>query len=133
MLLFPVASLLLSFYRPFLPRAPRTSFVLNIFALLLSLALIIGNVVLAPSTSGFFAIYAIVLFFAMWFVSKRSRCMKVVWWVVDEIGWMKRLGCGERVVKWLRRLRSGPVVVFVESDEVSLARWLGASGGERRS
>lgn len=132
MLLFPVSLLLLTYARPTLPRHPHASLSLTLFTLALALTLIIGNIVLSPIIAGYLAAYVVVMGGVMVALSKRSRAMKVVWWGVERVGWMRRCGVGERVVGWMKRMRGGPVVLFVRTDEVSLGSAVGKDG-ERRS
>ncbi|SCZ95050.1 BZ3500_MvSof-1268-A1-R1_Chr11-3g03569 [Microbotryum saponariae] len=119
MALYPIASLLASYHRPYLPRTPRASLWLNLLALSLTLTFVGGNLYIAPGTNSIFFAYATVLILGLVVLSKRSRGMKVVWWVVDQTGWMKRWGWDRSVVGWMKRLRTGPVLLFVSTDEVS--------------
>ncbi|SCV73558.1 BQ2448_7484 [Microbotryum intermedium] len=117
--LYPLASLLASYHRPYLPRTPRASLGLNLVALALTLTFVGGNFYISPGTNSIFFAYASVLTLGLVVLSKRSRGMKVVWWVVDQTRWMKKLGWDHRVVVWMKKLRTGPVLLFVATDEVN--------------
>ncbi|SGZ01980.1 BQ5605_C033g11178 [Microbotryum silenes-dioicae] len=119
MALYPIASLLASYHRPYLPRKPRASLWLNLLALSLTLTFVGGNLYIAPGTNSIFFAYATVLILGLVVLSKRSRGMKVVWWVVDQTGWTKKWGWDKSVVRWMKRLRTGPVLLFVSTDEVN--------------
>ena len=119
MFLFPVSLLLLTYARPSLPRSPRNSLSLPLFVLALSLTLIIGNIVLSPIIAGYLAAYVVVIGAIMVALAKRSRAMWVLWWVTDRVEWMGKRRWGDRVVKWMKSMRGGPIVLFVETDEVS--------------
>lgn len=119
MLLFPISLLLLSFSRPSLPRSPRTSLSLSLLVLVLSLTLIIGNIVMSPIIAGYLAAYVLVMGLVMVLLSKRSRAMKVFVSVTERVEWMRRRGLRGRVVKWMKSMKGGPVVLFVATDEVS--------------
>lgn len=116
---YPLASLLFSFYRPFVPRSRRSRMSLNFLALALAITFILGNLVLAPETNSYFFAYVVVIFGVMWILSKRSRMMKLLWWIVDSSTWARKWGWGDRVVGWMRCLRGGPVLIFTGTDEVS--------------
>jgi hypothetical protein len=120
MLLFPISLLLLSFSRPSLPRAPRTSLSLSLFVLALCLTLIIGNIVMNPIIAGYLAVYVLVMGLGMILLSKRSRAMKVLIEVSERVEWMRKRGWSGRIVVWMKSMKGGPVVLFVATDEVSL-------------
>ncbi|KAM0747576.1 hypothetical protein T439DRAFT_305359 [Meredithblackwellia eburnea MCA 4105] len=116
--LFPISSLVLSYNRPRLPRTPTPSLLLTLLTIALSIVLIVGNSVLAPLTIGYFAIYLIVVYATFWAFSRRARCAKVAWWVLDRWKWTK--GLAGRIVETMLKMKGRAVVVFVETDEVGI-------------
>lgn len=118
LLLFPISSLVLSYNRPRLARAPRPSLFIVVFTIALSITLIVGNSVLAPKTIGYFATYTIVLFAAFYALSVKSGAVKLLWWVLEHSS--RTGGLAKKAVGAMVALRGGPVIVFVETDEVSI-------------
>lgn len=118
MALYPLSSLLLTYNRPRLPRSPHTSLLFTLFTFVVSLVLIGGNIALAPATIGYFAAYATVIGGGIWLMSRKSEVLVFAWWVLSRgnSSWREK-GC-ERLVRGMKKVRSGAVVVFVETDEV---------------
>ncbi|KAL8293337.1 hypothetical protein RQP46_000038 [Phenoliferia psychrophenolica] len=117
LLLFPISSLILSYNRPHLARTPRPSLLLVFFTLALSVTLIVGNSVLAPKTIGYFATYSIVTLAGFWALSRKSSALKLVWWILDSGKRTRRLA--KKAAGVMVALRGGPVVIFVETDEIN--------------
>ena len=106
----------MAYNRPRLERTPRPSLFLVVFTIALAITLIVGNSVLAPKTVGYFATYSIVIFAAFWALSRKSSAVKLVWWIFDH--GKRTRGLANKAENVMVSLRGGPVVVFVETDEV---------------
>ncbi|KAI5477825.1 amino acid transmembrane transporter [Pseudohyphozyma bogoriensis] len=74
---YPFSHLLLAFSRPYLPRPARSSLLLSLFVLVLSLTLIGGNAYLAPETLGYFInrLFEMILYVKE---NEETSCVKLV-------------------------------------------------------
>ncbi|KAK4050620.1 hypothetical protein OIV83_003346 [Microbotryomycetes sp. JL201] len=119
MSIFPVACLLLSYHRPRLPRRVRSPFGLSVVVLSLSLVLIVGNVVISPIIIAYLVAYTAVLTSVMWCIYKRSKLFQILFWAVEQSSWTASCKTFKiRIARWIKKTRTGPIVLFVESDEI---------------
>ncbi|KAM0791716.1 hypothetical protein ACM66B_003985 [Microbotryomycetes sp. NB124-2] len=126
MCMFPITCLLLSYYRPRLPRpvspaslSSSSTFSLSIFVLVLSLVLIIGNVVASPIILAYLVAYTVVLTVIMTCVSRRNKLLQILFWTVEQTRWTRgKKGLREVIAKSIKVTRTGPVVLFVDGDEI---------------
>ncbi|KAJ6537397.1 amino acid permease-domain-containing protein [Mycena vulgaris] len=123
MSLFPLALLLLRFNRGRMPRERNTP--LSIIALTLALTPVVfaGNVVIDPSTGGYFAAYLIGVLSVFAATQNKVHVLRAVYWAYDQYPplhrWAVSKTWGVALVRVMARLRRQPVCVLVKTDEIN--------------
>ncbi|KAJ4483760.1 AAAP amino acid permease [Lentinula aciculospora] len=124
MSLFPLALLLLRFNRGRLLRTSNTPFWVVLLALTLIPVVFAGNVVVDPTTAGYFAAYliAIVSFFSA--TQNKARILKWLYGVYDQFPllhrWSLTESWGKMIINLMGTLKCQPVGVLVKTDEINL-------------
>ncbi|GAA6032072.1 hypothetical protein JCM8097_007054 [Rhodosporidiobolus ruineniae] len=120
MTLYPLSLLLMRYNRPSLPpsSAPKTPFLLVLFTLCLSFALISGVIWNQPVSLGLFAAYKVALFVAVLACARKGTGLRYAWWVCQHgVGWTSG---AEWCVRMMKKSKEGKdVVLFVKSDEIN--------------
>ncbi|KAE9408697.1 AAAP amino acid permease [Gymnopus androsaceus JB14] len=123
MSLFPLALLLLKFNRGRLPRAPNTSLSVVIFALILVPIVFAGNVVVDPTTAGYFSGFtiAVVAFFAA--TRNKTHILRCLYWLYDQFPslhrWSMTNALGDTLINLMVTLKRQPVCILVKTDEIN--------------
>ncbi|KAJ3877659.1 AAAP amino acid permease [Lentinula edodes] len=123
MSLFPLALLLLKFNRGRLLRTPNTPFWVVLLALTLVPVVFAGNVVVDPTTAGYFAAYLIAIVFFFSATQNKTRILKWSYGIYDQFPslhrWSLTKSYGERIINLMRTLKRQPVGILVKTDEIN--------------
>ncbi|CAE7052581.1 unnamed protein product [Rhizoctonia solani] len=116
MLLYGISCILLKFSRDRLQRSYRTSMWTVVFAIMMNLVVLGGNVALDPRTLGLFVAYFAVVFCGMLLPESRFKIARIVLWVLDQTKSLQHRHFDKRVVSWIKRFRKDPVVLWVKDQ-----------------
>lgn len=120
--LFAVSNLLLKFNRDRLVRTPRVSLAVVLFAFLIVLVAVAGNIVMSPVIIGYFAIFFIVALLGMTYTGSRSGLATVLYWVYNRNrrlhSWKWTRNWHLKLIEHIRRYKEQPVIFFAKTDEV---------------
>ncbi|KAJ7613541.1 AAAP amino acid permease [Roridomyces roridus] len=123
MVLFPVTLLQLRFNRGRLPRDTRTPLSTILLSLVVSAVVFAGNVVIEPSTVGYFAAYLIAVLSVFWGTQHQVQLLGIVYWVYDQYPTLHRWDASKTWGKWLvrlmARLKRQPICILVKTDEIN--------------
>ncbi|KAJ7136289.1 AAAP amino acid permease [Mycena filopes] len=119
--LFPLALLLLRFNRGRLPRERTTPLSVIAFALALTPVVFAGNVVIDPSTAGYFAAYILAGLAVFAATQNQVHLLRAVYWTYDQYPVLHRWTrtWGTTLVRVMQRLKRQPVCVLVRTDEIN--------------
>ncbi|KAJ7748410.1 amino acid permease-domain-containing protein [Mycena metata] len=121
--LFPLALLLLRFNRGRLPRERTTPLSIIAFTLVLTPVVFAGNVVIDPSTAGYFAAYLIGVLAVFAATQNQVHLLRAVYWTYDQYPvlhrWAASKTWGRALVRVMARLKRQPVCVLVKTDEIN--------------
>ncbi|KAJ7629073.1 amino acid permease-domain-containing protein [Roridomyces roridus] len=123
MVLFPVTLLQLRFNRGRLPRDTRTPLSVIFLSLVVAAVVFAGNVVIEPSTVGYFAAYLIAVLSVFWGTQHKVQLLGIVYWVYDQYPTLHRWDASKTWGKWLvglmARLKRQPICILVKTDEIN--------------
>ncbi|KAK7040709.1 hypothetical protein VNI00_009615 [Paramarasmius palmivorus] len=123
MSLFPISLLLLKFNRGRLPRESNHPLTIILLALAITVTVVIGNIIIDPTTAGYFAIYfvAIVALFSL--TQKKIRLLRWLYWVYDQYPSLHRQSIsrswGQKLIDVFTRSKRQPVCILAKSDEIN--------------
>ncbi|KDQ56708.1 hypothetical protein JAAARDRAFT_157891 [Jaapia argillacea MUCL 33604] len=123
MMLFPLSALLLKFNRGRLPRTSVTSLSVIFFTIAVALAISVGNIVIDPTTVGYFAIYFIAIIILFSACQNKGLFVRLFYWAYDQSPvmqtWSWTRPWSERLAKLMRRMRRQPVCILCKTDEIN--------------
>ncbi|KAJ7652948.1 AAAP amino acid permease [Mycena rosella] len=123
MSLFPLALLLLRFNRGRLPRERNTPLWIIALTLALTPVVFAGNIVIDPSTGGYFAVYLIGVLAVFTATQNKVGLLRAVYWAYDQYPALHRFGAsrawGAAMVRMMARLKRQPVCILVKTDEIN--------------
>ncbi|KAG8857674.1 hypothetical protein FRB96_005692 [Tulasnella sp. 330] len=122
LLLYAVSNMLLKFNRDRLPRRHKTSLGLTVFAFLITLFVFVGNIIQAPGAIGLFAAYFAAVLLCLFGLSTQLKLARLIMWLYAQQSTLQRWrffkGLDASIVKWIKRLKSQPIVVWVKGDDI---------------
>jgi len=84
---------------------------------------IAGNIAVNPKTFGYFAVYSLGIAFLFSLTQNKSRLAQWLYWIYDQYPllhrWKRTRHWGNLLVSAIQRLKSQPVCILVNSDEIS--------------
>lgn len=120
---FPFALLFLKYNRGRLKRTRRTPLFIIFCATLIMCVAIAGNIVINPKTFGYFSAYFIGITFVFFTTQNKSRILRLLYWTYDQYPslhrWKTTSHWGSSLVNAIRRLKTQPVCILVNSDEIN--------------
>ncbi|KAJ3733852.1 AAAP amino acid permease [Lentinula guzmanii] len=123
MSLFPLALLLLKFNRGRLSRTPNTPFWVVLLAMALVPIVFAGNIIVDPTTAGYFAAYLIVIVIFFSATQNKTHILKWIYGIYDQFPSLHRMSFtkswGEKIIDLMRTLKRQPVCILVRTDEIN--------------
>ncbi|KAG8821976.1 hypothetical protein FRC18_011138 [Serendipita sp. 400] len=122
LLLYPLSNILLKFNRDRLPRKFRASLSVTLLALVATVTVLAGNLVLSPVAIGLFASYFVFILAGLFIVKSQAKIARVVIWLYGQSEFFRNFkltrGLDALCVKIIKSTRRHPICVWVKGDDI---------------
>lgn len=120
--LFALSNLALKFNRDRLVRRPRVHLPIVMFALVIVLAAVAGNIAMSPVIVAYFTVFFVVSLLAMTYNGFRGKLATVLYWIYNRNrrlhSWRWTREWHLKLIDQIKESKKQPIVFFAKTDEV---------------